>query len=182
MTLLWRDGVLAGLNLREVANEAGVNRGLVYHYYGSRGKLLRKALLRRGEATRAELAASHQLPFRTRWRRFFQTTVDHPEPVALSTLLILDGSEPIRSMPMREQTQEGLQRSVEDGDIDPDIDLVALHTILVTATYGYSLYRESFAREFGVNVEDLDARVSSLLYDRLVDAVAPSRSKGRRPK
>jgi hypothetical protein len=27
-----RNGVLAGLNLREVAAEAGVNRGLVYHY------------------------------------------------------------------------------------------------------------------------------------------------------
>ncbi|HAM48545.1 MAG TPA: TetR family transcriptional regulator, partial [Alphaproteobacteria bacterium] len=35
LRLLRRHGVLAGLNLREVADEAGVNRGLVYHYFGS---------------------------------------------------------------------------------------------------------------------------------------------------
>ncbi|MBP9053131.1 MAG: TetR family transcriptional regulator, partial [Ilumatobacteraceae bacterium] len=32
LRLVDRDGVLAGLNLREVADAAGVNRGLVYHY------------------------------------------------------------------------------------------------------------------------------------------------------
>ena len=36
LDLLERNGVLAGLNLREVADEAGVNRGLVYHYFGTR--------------------------------------------------------------------------------------------------------------------------------------------------
>ena len=41
LDLLGRNGVLAGLNLREVADEAGVNRGLVYHYFGSRRDLLR---------------------------------------------------------------------------------------------------------------------------------------------
>src|SRR5690606_36581152 len=44
LRLLERNGVLAGLNLREVADEAGVNRGLVYHYFGSRRDLLRAAL------------------------------------------------------------------------------------------------------------------------------------------
>src|SRR5262245_36628667 len=44
LALLERNGVLAGLNLREVAEEAGVNRGLVYHYFGSRRALLRAAL------------------------------------------------------------------------------------------------------------------------------------------
>jgi AcrR family transcriptional regulator len=40
--LLERDGVLGGLNLREVADHAGVNRGLVYHCFGSRRDLLRR--------------------------------------------------------------------------------------------------------------------------------------------
>jgi len=41
LRLLDRDGVLAGLNLREGAAEAGINRGLRHHYFGSRRDLLR---------------------------------------------------------------------------------------------------------------------------------------------
>ncbi len=171
--LLKRDGVLAGLNLREVADEAGVNRGLVYHYYGSRGKLLRRALRRRGHENLAELAAQEVLPFRQRWSRFFRTTVTHPEPIALTTLLVLDGTEPIRVMPLRDSVQKRLRQDVERGEIDPDVDLTAFHALLVTAAYGYTLYRESFARELGVDVEDLDARVGSLIFDRIIPAVTP---------
>ena len=43
-------GVLAGLNLREVADGAGVNRGNIYHYFGSRQELLRVAISRRFKA------------------------------------------------------------------------------------------------------------------------------------
>jgi len=171
--LLKRDGVLAGLNLREVADEAGVNRGLVYHYYGSRGKLLRRALRRRGHENLVELAAQDSLPFRQRWSRFFRTTVTHPEPIALTTLLVLDGTEPIRVMPLRDSVQKRLRQDVERGEIDPDVDLVAFHALLVTAAYGYTLYRESFARELGVDVDDLDARVGSLIFDRIIPAVTP---------
>ncbi|HET9692630.1 MAG TPA: TetR/AcrR family transcriptional regulator [Acidimicrobiales bacterium] len=174
MVLLWRDGVLAGLNLREVADEAGVNRGLVYHYYGSRGKLLRQALRRRGEATMSQLAAGQHLPFRERWREFFRIIVSHAEPIGLRTLLLLDGTEPIRAMPMREQTREGLQRAVDAGELDADVDLDALHTVLVTAGYGYALYREGFARELGVDVETLDGKVNDLLYGRLLDGLKPA--------
>lgn len=181
LVLLWRDGVLAGLNLREVADEAGVNRGLVYHYYGSRGKLLRRALRRRGEESKALLAAAHSLPFRDRWRQFFRTTVSHPEPIALSTLLLLDGTEQFRVMPLREHTQEGLHRAVDAGELAADIDLDALHALLVTATYGYALHREAFARELGVDVAELDEKVGDLLYGRILDGLAPSPPAGAAP-
>ena len=46
LAMLNANGVLAGLNLREVAERAGVNRGLVYHHFGSRDQLLRSALKR----------------------------------------------------------------------------------------------------------------------------------------
>jgi len=49
-----RDGVLAGLNLREVAAEAGINRGLGHHYFGSRRDLLRADTLRVFERDVAE--------------------------------------------------------------------------------------------------------------------------------
>ncbi|WP_406101264.1 TetR/AcrR family transcriptional regulator [Streptomyces sp. NBC_01003] len=44
--LLERDGVRGGLNLREVADHDGVDRGLVCHCFGSRQDLLRSALRR----------------------------------------------------------------------------------------------------------------------------------------
>lgn len=171
--LLRRDGVLAGLNLREVADAAGVNRGLVYHYYGSRAKLLREALRHRGAATRSQLAANAQLRFVPRFRAFFQTIVGNVEPVVLTTLLLLDGSERLRVMPLREQAQAGLRRAVTDGELAPDVDLVALHAFVVTGVYGYALYREAFAAELGVPVRELDLRVSALLFDRLLPTLAP---------
>jgi AcrR family transcriptional regulator len=170
--LLERDGVLAGLNLREVADEAGVNRGLVYHYYGSRGKLLRRALRRRGQQSLSELAAHHDLPFLERWAQFFHTTVLRPDPIALTTLLMLDGSEPIRTMPLRDRTREGLRRDVAEGHLDPDVDLVALHALLVSSVFGYSLYREAFARELGIDVGELDARVDALVFKKLLGSIA----------
>ena len=50
LDLIRRNGVLAGLNLREVADGAGVNRGNIYPYFGSRRELLRAAINRRFEA------------------------------------------------------------------------------------------------------------------------------------
>ena len=50
LDLIRDKGVLAGLNLREVAEGAGVNRGNIYHYFGSRQELLRTAISRRFNA------------------------------------------------------------------------------------------------------------------------------------
>ena len=44
LRLLDRNGVLAGLSLQDVADEAGVSRGLVHAYFGTRQDLLRSAL------------------------------------------------------------------------------------------------------------------------------------------
>lgn len=173
LALLRRDGVLAGLNLREVADEAKVNRGLLYHYYGSRQKLLRKALRRQNQPNREELAASEHLPGPKRWREFFRTTIDHPDPIALTTLLLLDGTEQFRTMPLRDRVQDGLARDKQEGTLDVDIDTIALHAFLVTAAYGYALYREPFARELGLATEALDERVLGLLADRILPAVRP---------
>ena len=44
LAMMERDGVLGGLNLRKVAEAAGVNRGNIYHYFGTRRELLRAAI------------------------------------------------------------------------------------------------------------------------------------------
>lgn len=173
LNLLRRDGVLAGLNLREVADEAKINRGLLYHYYGSRQKLLRRALRRQGQTNRDELAASEHLPAPRRWQEFFRTTIAHPEPIALTTLLVLDNTEQFRTMPLRDRVRDSLQRDKDEGTLDPGVDTTALHALLVTAAYGYALYREPFARELGVDLGELDTRVLALLAERVLPSLLP---------
>src|SRR5690606_11848510 len=55
LTLLRERGILAGVNLREIAEEAQVTRGLAYHYFGSRQELLRAAAKREIARPRAEV-------------------------------------------------------------------------------------------------------------------------------
>jgi pimeloyl-ACP methyl ester carboxylesterase len=50
LRLLDREGVLAGISLQDVADEAGLSRGLIDHYFGSRQALLRSALEARRRA------------------------------------------------------------------------------------------------------------------------------------
>jgi AcrR family transcriptional regulator len=171
LRLLERDGVLSGLNLREVAAEAGVNRGLVYHYFGSRQDLLRAAL--RSDARRrfAEVAESANLPFRSRFARFLVTMVRHRRAVKLVTLLVQDGDTSLRTMPLREGTHHVLARDVEQGHLD-DVDLDAVHIATVSLAYGYVLYRERFAAELGVGVTELDRRFAAIA-DRMLSGLEP---------
>lgn len=171
LRLLDRDGVLAGLNLREVAAEAGVNRGLVYHYFGSRRDLLRAAL--RSDARRrfAEVAESAALPFRERFARFLPTMVRHRRAVSLATLLVQDGDRSLRTMPLREDTLQVLEHDVAEGHLD-DVDLDAVHVAMVSLAYGFVLYRERFAAELGIGVSELDGRFS-VIADRMLSGLEP---------
>lgn len=172
LALLDRDGVLAGLNLREVADDAGVNRGLVYHYFGSRQDLLRAAL--RSDVGRrfAEVAAAGPLPLRERFTTFLKTMVRQRRAVQLVSLLVLDRDRSLRVMPMRDATRRLLERDVADGHLDPEIDIDAVHAAAVSLVYGYVLYRERFARELGTGVTALDERVATVL-DRMLGGLAP---------
>ena len=174
LSLLQRDGILAGLNLREVADEAGVNRGLVYHYYGSRGKLLRQALRHRGEKAMQQIVSLEHSRFAHRQLQFLRTLIDNAESVRLRTLLLLDRTERIRMMPLRDQVQARLRHAVDSGEIDPDLDLRSLHAFVVSSVYGYVLYREPFAAELGIEVSELDDRFSEL-YERIILSLAPPR-------
>jgi len=86
--LLDQHGVLAGLNLREVADKAGVNRGLVYHYFGSRAALLRRALRKTARARIGNIASARDMPFRQRMVHYWRTIVGYPREIRLVTLLL----------------------------------------------------------------------------------------------
>ena len=171
LRLLRRDGVLAGLNLREVAAEAGVNRGLVYHYFGSRRDLLRAALRSDSRRRFAEVAESDALPLRERFARFLSTMVRHRRAVSLATLLVQDGDRSLRTMPLREETLRALKRDIAEGQLD-DLDLDAVHVAMVSLAYGFVLYRERFAAELGVGVSELDERFAAIA-DRMLSGLEP---------
>ena len=172
VALVRDQGVLAGLNLQEVAERAGVNRGLIYHYYGSRGALLRQAFQRRVGPLLEFVDSVSGLPFRPRVKHWFEGMVLHRAEIRLAALLLLDGTAPIRVMPRLRETQQGLADDVEAGSLDPGVDRQALNVLVPAALYGYVMFRDAFAAELGLTTEQLDRRVWAL-WDRLLATLAP---------
>jgi len=170
--MVLRQGVLGGLNLQEVADRAGVNRGLIYHYYGSRGELLRRAFLRHLPAFVDVVNGAGQLPLPSRVQQWFRGAILHSTPLRLASICLLDGSVDVQVMPRRRRTQRELTRDVAEGHLDASVDRLAFNALIPAALYGYVIFREAFASESGLRVEDLDERVADLL-DRVVAGLGP---------
>lgn len=173
LRLLRRHGVLAGLNLREVADEAGVNRGLVYHYFGSRQELLRAALRRDVKERLAEILASGQLPFKARIQQLLRTMMGQDEAIRLSTLLVLDAREKLPVAPLREQWISGFKQDMAAGKIREDVDPDALLALVTALSYGYVVFRQAMSDEFDIPASDLDFRVDAILGKMLTQFELP---------
>jgi AcrR family transcriptional regulator len=172
LDLLERNGVLAGLNLREVADEAGVNRGLVYHYFGTRRDLLRSALRRDVEQRLADFAPGLGLSAGARYERFLRTALGHRQAIVLALLLVLDGDKGVRMVPDPDGVRERLDRDIDEGGLPPDVDGIGVHAALASLVYGYTALRDRLADELSVDPGDLDERVASTV-GRLVGRLAP---------
>ncbi|MFA1537397.1 TetR/AcrR family transcriptional regulator [Actinomadura monticuli] len=159
VALLRRGGVLAGLNLRQVADEARVNRGLVYQYFGSRRSLLRSALFHRSRPNAEDAVDAAGLPLRERLARLFWTSLRNPEPVRLATLLVLDGDDRPRVLLNRGAGRADLAAEAGRGEL-PVEDVEAVQAAIASTIYGYTLLREHLAREIGLPAEDLDKRMA----------------------
>ena len=163
LELIRTNGVLAGLNLREVAEGAGVNRGNIYHYFGSRQELLRGAINRRFGAVKNKLVASKRnLPFVERRSQMISAR-DSINDSKLRALLVLDGDESVDPMPQYEGAISHLRQDVIDGDIHRNHDLEALHATLTALNRGYRIFRVPIARRMGISTKDLDSRVTAIL-------------------
>ena len=71
LDLLDERGVLAGLNLREVADRVGVTPANIYHLFGSRQGLLRACLTARPTTWRRRSREMGDLPYVERRTRMF---------------------------------------------------------------------------------------------------------------
>lgn len=175
LELIRSQGVLAGINLREVAAGAGVNRGNIYHYFGSRRELLRTAINRQFDEivesfTRAELTTRF-VPRRI--RNFLKPSRSHTNDSQLRALLVLDGDTDVDPIPMFEANLSQLRQDVINGDIHRDHDLEALQVALSALSRGYRIFRLPYAKRVGVSPKELDERVSQILSAWLTAMASP---------
>ena len=167
LELMEESGILAGLNLREVAERAGVNRALVYHHFGSREELLRSALTRDLKDRLDQITQGLSLPFNPRVRQMLRTMVQHQPALRLAMLLMLDGKEQVRLAPLKDEWLETFKQDQADRKIDGELDLEGFLVMISALSYGYALMRESFAAEFEIEPVSLDWRVESVLEEFL---------------
>lgn len=163
MKLLKEKGILAGLNLREVADEAGVNRGLVYHYFGGGRDLLRSALRKDARERYVALGTGlGSVPFGRRAQAYIRAMVKQAEWVRVVIVLMLDNDERVRVLPLKDQVLPHLQDRQRCGELISDIDIEAFHVLQVASAYGYALTRKNIAIELDIDLEELDLRVAAV--------------------
>ena len=173
LEIIREKGVLAGLNLREVAEAAGVNRGNIYHYFGSRQELLRSAINRQFDAMVDSLTKGVK-PARfvaRRLRTFRMQSDDNTNDSQLRALLILDGDDSVDPIPRFESTLSLLRQDVIDGDIDRRHDLEALQVAISALLRGYRIFRLPYAKRVGISPKEMDARFSKI-FQTWLEAMA----------
>jgi AcrR family transcriptional regulator len=163
LAMMERDGVLGGLNLRKVAEAAGVNRGNIYHYFGTRRELLRSAINSQFRTLVRTLSAKRKgKPFIQRRLDAFGLS-DSTKDSQLRALLVLDGDKSVDPMPNFEHQLSELRQDVIEGAVHPRHDLEALQVVLSAVLRGYRIFRHPYARRLGISTSQLDERVTATL-------------------
>jgi AcrR family transcriptional regulator len=167
-------GVLAGLNLREVADAVGVTPANIYHLFGSRQGLLRAALQRETGGLVEDIDAARKLSFVDQRLRMFDVINSHPR-LALTALLAIDKDPEYRPLPFLNETRADYDQRIAEGDIPPDIDSEAVHLLSLIVAIGMAVYEQSAARQIGVDVGELHDRMRITFEAALRTMVPDSR-------
>lgn len=172
--LIMRDGVLAGLSLSDVSDEAGVNRRLIYQYFGTRQELLRAAIAERHRAVRESLHATghFDLDFAERYIHSYEALHDFADTFKLEALAILDGDDSVKLFPFLNASLEAFRRDIQAGRAHEE-DATIVHTFLSNAIRAHWLFREKTAGELGIDLDELDQRVGRVLR-RMLDCLGKS--------
>jgi AcrR family transcriptional regulator len=163
LRILTGGGLLAGLTLQQVGDEAGVAKGLVYHYFGDRRALLRSALRHGAMELQDVLRAVPDSSYDRRVGAFAKAALVYPAAVQLMTLLLIDRDPRLRPMPLRGLMMQDFERDVRKGRLPADADFEALLGVQNSLVYGYILFRDGLARQMGVERDVLDARFRRLV-------------------
>lgn len=154
-----RDGILTGLNLADVADEAGVNRGLIYQYFGSRQQLLRAAIERSAwDRTESFVNRFRDLPFAQRRLAIFRDALHVNERFKLLALLVMDHDRSARIFPNLPEVISWMRRDVETDALPKEADSLVAHALTGALYLGYGIFREQMARELDMSLDELDQR------------------------
>lgn len=176
LRLLRRDGVLAGVNLREVAKEAGVNHGQIYQYFGTRQALLRAAIARIPESELLDPETHWEQPFADRRRAMWRAALRKPDLVRLQALLALDDDPGLSLFPAIDRTRHALDRDRADGDLPPDADGLVMHAMTAATYLGYCIFRQAIARDLDLDPAELDERAVAVFEQMITGLTGDGRS------
>jgi AcrR family transcriptional regulator len=163
---LERKGVLAGLNLREVADAVGVTPANIYHYFGSRQGLLRAALAREMQRLGRPIAELATASFIERRTRMFDAITSN-RALALTALLALDGDPDYEPMPFLAATRDDYTARIDAGELPADLDVDAMHLLALATAIGAAIYGQAAARQLDTTVDEVNARVRAV-FERLL--------------
>jgi AcrR family transcriptional regulator len=172
-------GVLAGLNLREVADAVGVTPANIYYYFGSRQGLLRAALARETRQLEAPLAETAEASFVTRRLRMFDA-IGAARPLTLTALLALDGDPDYEPLPFLDATRRYYQALVDAGQLPADLDVDAAHLVGLATSIGVAIYADAAARQMGTDPDELRARARAV-FQQMLEAVTGDRAADSPP-
>ncbi|MGE5596966.1 MAG: TetR/AcrR family transcriptional regulator, partial [Hyphomicrobiales bacterium] len=144
-------------------DEAGVNRGLIHHYFGSRRALLRAAV-DRGIRMSRETYEEHRRNApeeKAEWN--FGIFMEHPGFARLVVLLALDGDTSFGPIAFAHERVRDMEREKAEGALPRNTDPVGLITFWDSILLGYTVIREAAAAQFGIPVAELDGRVLATL-------------------
>lgn len=162
-------GALAGLNLTEVAEAAGVMPANIYHLFGSRQGLLREALRREADRLVEPFVSAPFDGFVERRLLLFDAIAALPV-LRLTALLALDDDPDYEPVPFLEGARRRFQEQIEAGALPVDVDVDATHLLTIAAAIASSIYLEPAARQLGVAPDELRGRLRAA-YARMVSGL-----------
>lgn len=174
---------LAGARVAAIAERAGVNKRMLYHYYGDKESLFVAVLEAAYAAIRERERALdlQDLPPAEAMRRLVETTWDHyverPEFITLLNSENLHrarhirGSARVREMhsPFVGMVGEILRRGEASGDFRGGVDPVELYISIASLGYFYLSNRHTLSTIFGRDLEAPEAMAARRAH--MVDVI-----------
>ncbi len=166
-------GSVAGLSVRHIAAEAGVNHGLVHRHFGSKEELVRATIARLSARVHAEQAAGGGMSASS-----FEGLRQRPEVALVVARACLDGPHDLLALaaPPPERIREltaPMRRALGKLGFAREGDAAVLNALGTAALLGWFVFRPLLASGYDLPA-DADARLAALLkqLDALLLAMA----------
>jgi AcrR family transcriptional regulator len=160
------------VTLREIAERAGVNYGLIHHYYGTKDAIVSELIRRASEAGAASMAGTESIGDALRALVDVNSRGTHTRMLAWALLGDRDTAPRFTASPAVRHLTEVAART-PPGAAAPDVDPQVLAAVLVSALMGWQLFRPfvTAAAELG---DRPAGELNAAVYDtvrRLAEAV-----------